>query len=71
MLGIEGPGGYGLLAAIIFSLAFFLWAVRYWNEHYRKLTTNILDPSSKFDVEDPTEEGEEEPSNNDLEEPTA
>ena len=42
MLGIEGPGGYGLLAAIIFSLAFFLWAVRYWNEHYRKHQPDIL-----------------------------
>ena len=40
--GISNGGRFALLGVTIFVLIGFLYAVHYWNEHYRKHQPNIL-----------------------------
>lgn len=40
--GISNEGRFALLGVTIFVLLAFLYAVHYWNEHYRKHQPNIL-----------------------------
>ena len=42
LAGISNEGRFALLGVTIFVLLAFLYAVHYWNEHYRKHQPDIL-----------------------------